>query len=161
MNLKVREEIAVAIGQIPSGMFVLTARTEDRRTALLVSWVQQVCFDPPMICVAIKKGTPIMPLISQSHKFGLCQLPEGERIILRKFTSEVDSSDDPFLGYHMLPQTVTGVPILAHVLAYLECAMVSHVDVDGDHNLFVGRVVAGKFFGGKPEIRLRTNGFRY
>ena len=156
-----RQGIGAAIGRIPSGLFVLTARHEDRRTGMLCSWVQQACFEPPMIVVAVGKGRPIMPLISESRKFGLCQLPKGEKVILRKFAGGIDPSQDPFLGFELVHQTVTGVPILAHALAYLECELTCHMDVEGDHDLFVGLVRAGNFHEGEPHVHLRENGFKY
>ena len=120
-----------------------------------------MCFEPPTVCVAIAKGRPILPLISESQRFGLCQLQAGEKIILRKFASGVDPEDDPLLGLKLVDGTATGVPILTGVLSYLECKVTNHMDVDADHNVFIGRVVAGKYFGGKPEIRVRKNGFKY
>ena len=128
---------------------------------MLGSWVQQVCFEPPMVSVAIAKGRAIMPLISESHEFGLCQLPNDDKLILRKFAGKLDSAEDPFLSFELIHETATRAPILAHVLGYLECRLVCHMDVEGDHDLFVGNVVGGKYFGGEPELRVRDNGFKY
>ncbi len=156
-----RDRVGSVLGRIPSGLFVLTARHEDRRQGMLVSWVQQVCFDPPMVSVAVCKGRSIMPLISESARFGLCQLPEGERIIMRKFAGRNDPHEDPFLGFPMNKDTVTDVPILDRVLGFMECEVACHMDVDGDHDLFVGKVVGGNLWDGEPHIHLRDNGFKY
>ncbi len=156
-----KESIGAALGRIPSGLFVLTARHEDRRGGMLASWVQQVCFEPPMVMVAVSKGRPIMPLISESRMFGLCQIPKGDRVLLRKFAGKLDPSEDPFLGFELLDSSHAGVPILANVLAYLECEVACHMDVEGDHDLFVGRVIRGGYLGGEPHVHLRENGFSY
>lgn len=161
MDDKTRHNVGAAIGRIPSGLFVLTARNEDRRLGMLTSWVQQVSFQPPMISIAVAKGRAIMPLISESRRFGLCQLPRDEKIILRKFAGHLDPSDDPFLGFEMNGDTVTDLPILANVLGFLECEVVCHLDVDGDHDLFVGRARGGQFIAGEPYVHLRKNGFTY
>lgn len=153
--------IAGALGRIPAGLFVLTARTEERRGGILASWVQQVCFQPPMVCVSVAKGRPIMPLISESRQFALCQLPEGDRVLTRKFSSHMDQSEDPFLGFDLVEHTVLHAPVLAGAMAYLECEVACHMDVDGDHDLFVGIVRGGRFNGGKPIIHLREDGTRY
>jgi hypothetical protein len=50
------DDWARALGRIPSGLFILTARFEDQSTGMLASWVQQVSFDPPLVSVAVKKG---------------------------------------------------------------------------------------------------------
>lgn len=153
--------IAAALGRIPSGLFILTARHEDRRSGMLASWVQQVCFQPPMISVAVAKGRPIMPLISESRRFGICQLPDNDKIIMRKFAGGTDQNEDPFLGFELVPDTLGGVPIFAKVLGYLECELTCHMDVEGDHDLFVGVVRNGAYIGGNPHIHLRENGFKY
>lgn len=160
MEEKIRQGIGSALGRIPSGMFILTAGHEERRGGMLCSWVQQLCFEPPMVCVAVAKGRPIMPLISESRLFGLCQLSAEDKVIMRKFAGGYDANEDPFLGFD-LKQTATGLPIFENVLTTMECELASHLDVEGDHDLFVGKVLAGSSRGGQPLVHLRENGFRY
>ena len=161
MDNGMKERIGTALGRIPSGLFILTAKNEHHRTGMLASWVQQVSFEPPMVSVAVAKGRYIMPLISESRHFGLCQLPQGEKVIMRKFASRCSPSEDPFLGFEMINKTVTEVPILANVLSYLECELTCHLDVDGDHDLFIGTIRGGSLFKGEPQVHLRENGFSY
>lgn len=160
MDEKVKQGIGAALGRIPSGMFILTACHEDRRGGMLCSWVQQVCFEPPMVSVAVAKGRPIMPLISESRSFGLCQLSASDKIILRKFAGGTDANEDPFLGFDLI-DTATDIPIFASAMSYFECELASHLDVEGDHDLFVGKILVGKSNGNEPVIHLRENGFRY
>ncbi|MEX0774857.1 MAG: flavin reductase family protein [Phycisphaeraceae bacterium] len=161
MDEKKLAGIAAAMGRIPQGLFVLTARHEDRRTGILVSWVQQVCFSPPMVAVSVAKGRPIMPLISESRAFGLCQLYEGERTIFRKFASGTPDNEDPFLGLELLPDTYAHVPVLAGSMSYMACEVVRHVDADGDHDMFIGAVRTGNYLQGIPHVHLRDSGLRY
>lgn len=156
-----KQRIGAALGRIPSGLFVLTAQHEDRRTGMLASWVQQVCFEPPMVSVAVAKGRAIMPLISESRKFGLCQLQDKEKVILRKFAAGIEQGEDPFLGFELVHDGPVGVPLLAHVVSWVACELTCHMDVEGDHDLFVGTVRAGDFVGGQPHIHLRESGFKY
>ncbi len=159
---QIRAGVGAALGRVPSGLFVLTARHEDRAAGMLASWVQQVCFEPPMVSVAVAKGRVIMPLISESHRFGICQLPVGEKIVVRKFAGGTEAGEDPFLGLEMRHDTLTHVPILANVLSYLECEVKCHVDVEGDHDLFVGTVLNGQVLGdAEPWVHLRKDGFKY
>lgn len=157
----VTEGIGKALGRIPSGLFVLTARFEDRATGMLASWVQQAAFEPPMVSVAVGKGRPIMPLISNSHEFGLCQIPKGDKVLMRKFASRLDPNEDPFLGFEMVDDTVNTSPILAGGLGYLECDLVCHMDFEGDHDIFIGKVKAGGYFEGDPHVHVRESGFSY
>lgn len=161
MDDAVKNAVGGALARIPSGLFVLTAEHEDRRMGTLVSWVQQVCFEPPMVSVAVAKGKAIMPLISESRHFGLCQLSETDKIAYRKFSQETPAGEDPFLGFELSAGRTVRVPILASAMSFLECELACHMDVEGDHDLFVGRAKSGGFRGGTPRVHLRTNGFAY
>jgi flavin reductase (DIM6/NTAB) family NADH-FMN oxidoreductase RutF len=161
MDEALRQTVGAALGAIPSGLFVLTAAHEERRLGTLVSWVQQACFEPPMVCVAIAKGTPIMPIVSESRCFGLCQLAADDRTLTRKFANANDPGDDPFLGVPLVKPVLAKLPILAGARVYLECELSCHMDVEGDHDLFVGAVRAGNYIAGNPHVHLRENGLRY
>lgn len=128
---------------------------------MLASWVQQASFEPPMISLAIAKGRPIMPLISNSHEFGLCQIPKGDKVLMRKFASRIEPTEDPFLGFELVSPTTNKSPILAGALAYMECNLVCHMDYEGDHDIFIGKVVGGNYFNGDPFVHIRENGLKY
>ncbi|MEM7625269.1 MAG: flavin reductase family protein [Planctomycetota bacterium] len=145
--------IAAALGVVPSGVFVLTAEHEDRRAGMLVSWVQRVCASPPMLGVAVAKGKPIMPLLSESRKFALCQLGENDRLLKRKFAQDSEPGDDPFLGFELRKSKLGNVPIMKDALAYFECELSCHMDVEGDHDLFVGLIHAAGRETGRPQVR--------
>ncbi|MEO1236022.1 MAG: flavin reductase family protein [Planctomycetota bacterium] len=153
---EVTPELSSALGRVPSGRFVLTAHHEDRRGGMLVDWVQRVCQAPPMLSVAVEKGKPIMPLISESRRFALCQLGEDDRVMRRKFARDSEPGDDPFLGYDLVPSKLGGVPIIKDALAYFECELACHMDVEGDHDLFVGVVHAAGAQTGQPWLRFDT-----
>jgi len=159
---QMHQTIGAALGRIPGGVFVLTAQHEDRRAGMTVSWVQQACFEPPMVTVAVAKGKPIMPLISESRKFALCQLGEADRLTQRKFASDSEPGDDPFLGYDLRPSVLGNVPIIAQAMAFMECELSCHMDVEGDHDLFVGKIRnAAVREGSTPRVNLRDDGYVY
>ena len=60
---------AQALGRIPSGLFILSAGTGDQATATLVSFVQQVGFEPPVVVVALRKGRFIKTDPSQGRGY--------------------------------------------------------------------------------------------
>ena len=151
--------IGDALGQIPSGVFVVTAAHEDRRTGIIAQWVQQVCAEPAMVSVSIAKGRPIMPLISESRRFALCQLGEDDRLMLRKFSKAEELGEDPFLGHELVHGKLHPLPILSGTAAYFECELACHMDFEGDHDLFVGTIQgAGCAKDIRPMIRLGENG---
>jgi len=160
---KVKQRVGAALKQMPSGLYVLTAHHEERRMGMLASWVQQACFEPPMLTVAIAKGRPIMPLISESRRFAVCQLGDKSRTMMRKFSKEIEPGDDPFLGYDLLPTELPGLPVFRDCIAYLECELAAHMDVEGDHDIFVGAIRGGGTpKAGEPaHVHWRESGFKY
>lgn len=157
-----RQAIGLALGRIPSGLFIVTAAHEDRRLGMVAGWVQQVCFEPAMVSVSIAKGRPIMPLISESRRFALCQIAEDDRLLLRKFSKPDEMGDDPFLGHDLVQGKLHPLPILKGSASYLECELACHMDFEGDHDLFVGNIRGA---GGRPDaqplVHLREDGFAY
>ncbi len=157
-----RKSVARPLGQIPSGLFILTARNADERGGMLASWVQQVCFEPPVISVSVAKGRPVMTLISGSRQFSLCQIPEDDKVLMRRFAKGTEPGQDPFMGLDLVAPTNAAAPILGDALGYLECELIAHLDVEGDHDLFVGRVIGGgALSSAAPHVHIRKDGFKY
>ncbi len=147
-----------AMSQIPSGLFLLTAAYDGARSAVLVEWVQQCATSPPLIMAAVSTGLAVVPLIRDSHGFALCQLSEDDRFLARKFIKAPEPNDDPFDSLPTIPAP-SGAPIVQRALAWLDCEVVRHIDLESDHGLYVGLVRAGGILNdGRPAVRLGHNG---
>src|SRR5690606_5832315 len=117
-----------------------------------VTWAQQCSNEPPMIVVAVRKGQTIDPLIRDSRAFCLCQLARGERYLSRRFSGEQEVGDDPFLSTPSRTAK-SGSPILERAIAYLDCELVRHVDIESEFELFVGLIHDGDLLSdAEPEI---------
>ena len=51
--MKNKKEVGKALGRIPSGLFIVTAKYEDQEDAVLASWVNQSSFEPPEVTIAL------------------------------------------------------------------------------------------------------------
>lgn len=154
-----RKQIGKALGRIPQSLFIMTSFHEDRTRGVMVSWVQQVGFEPPMVMACLSKGRPIIPLLHDSHSFALCQIDPADKLTIKRFGGDV--GDNPFETIDVF-RGATGSPILKKSLAYLDCELVRHFDVDGDHDIYVGLVRGGNVMvEGDPIVRLRADGFTY
>ncbi len=145
--------LSQAIGQIPSGLFILTAAYNGSRSGVLVAWVQQCATQPPLVVAAVSTAMPVVPLIRDSRSFALCQVSAEDRLLARKFDHTAIDLEDPFLS---LPVTLSpnGTPILQRALSWLDCEVIRHIDLDTDYGLYVGRVRDGGMLTcGKPAIR--------
>ena len=159
MEADAQQAAGQALGRIPQGYFIMTSHYEHRVGAAVVSWVQQVGFEPPMVVVSIRKGRPITPLILDSHTFALCQVMPADRPLAKGLAECTD--DLSFDGVEMR-RGQTGSPILLDAQAFLDCKVARHFDIDGDHDLYIGEVVDGGVLqGGDPFIHLRDDGFKY
>ncbi|MCH8344545.1 MAG: flavin reductase [Planctomycetes bacterium] len=76
-------ELARAIGQIPCGLFVLTAAYDGAQSGVLAKWVQQCSAKPPMLMVALANDLPIATLIRDSRNFALSQISADDRFLQR------------------------------------------------------------------------------
>ncbi|MBF0606129.1 MAG: flavin reductase family protein [Candidatus Magnetobacterium sp. LHC-1] len=129
------------------GCYVVTVKGKDAINGMTASWVSQVSFEPKMLMVSIAPERYTNELIRESGYFAVNVLSE-EQIELAKhygFKSGRDADKLANAGYFDAPN---GSPVLNSAMAYIECKTVS-IFKAGDHELFVGEVVAAKML--KPD----------
>jgi flavin reductase (DIM6/NTAB) family NADH-FMN oxidoreductase RutF len=121
----------------------MTACHEARRAGVLVETVQVCGEDPPLLCVTLRKGHWIEPIIRDSHAFAICLLDPTDRLTPRKFVEPGRTREmgDPFdcLACERLQ---TGAPIIRRAIAAFDCLVARHLDIENEYGLFIGTVVA-------------------
>jgi flavin reductase (DIM6/NTAB) family NADH-FMN oxidoreductase RutF len=154
------QALLAALGRVPSGLFVLTVGSGDQATGMLASWVQQCSFDPPQISLAVKPGRYAADLLADGAAFVVNVLPAGANDLLKHFGKGFGPGESAFTGLDVYP-TAEGVPVLRAALAHFDCRVVGRCGA-GDHNLVIGRVVAGRLHGeGAPAVHIRKSGAHY
>lgn len=152
--------VAAILGRVPSGVYVLTLGDEGRETGMLVSWVMQAGFEPPMITVALRHGRQAADCLADGRPFALNVIGEGQKRLLSHFARGPQPGQPAFDGI-AVEHTPRGVPVLLGTVGHLECEAVSHQD-SGDHRVFLARVVDGRLFDDKrPMVHVRHNGLHY
>lgn len=152
--------IALALGRIPSGIFILTAAHAGEQTGMLASWVMQAGFDPPTLSVAVARKRYLAEWLSQGAAFGLSIVGHNDRALLKHFGRGFEQGQNAFEGL-ALEHGPSGTPLLADALATLECRPTGHLDT-GDHRLFVAEILWGRVQEGvEPLVHLRRNGLGY
>lgn len=155
-----RKQLGAALGRIPSGLFILTARRGQTETGLLASWVQQCGFDPPTVSVAIRREREIAAWLTEGASFVLNLLEEDQTDMIAHFGRGFALNQPAFEGLEV-DRAAEGGPVLQDALAYLHCQVSGRCSV-GDHDLFLGRVIAGKVLNdGHPMVHVRRSGFHY
>lgn len=156
-----KQRIGKALGRVPSGVFILTARHDDSQAAMLASWVQQAAFDPPTLCIAIAPSRPIASTIRSSGKLAISIIPDSDKSLMKRYARGVNEGEDPFAGVS-IDQSPNGSPILRDALAWLEGRLIKTCEFGGDHALLIAEVTDGAILrDGAPFMHVRGNGFHY
>jgi flavin reductase (DIM6/NTAB) family NADH-FMN oxidoreductase RutF len=156
----VAKELAAAVGRIPSGLFIVTARQGTAETGFLASWVQQCSFVPFQVSVAVKVGRAVADWLTPGAPFVVNILEEDQTELIAHFGKGFALSEPAFNGLE-IDRATAGAPVLADALAYLDCRVSGRLHA-GDHELFLGEVVAGRVLcEGRPMVHVRKNGSHY
>jgi flavin reductase (DIM6/NTAB) family NADH-FMN oxidoreductase RutF len=155
-----QRQLSAALGRIPSGLFILTARRGEAETGVLTSWVQQCAFDPPHISLVLQRGRPVLAWMTEDSLFTLNILDDTQTDMVAHFGRGF-ALDEPAFNELEVERPLGGAPVLMEALAYLQCQVVQRYPV-GDHELFVARVIGGKMLNdGQPMVHIRKSGFHY
>lgn len=140
-----------ALSMLPSGLFLMTSAFEGKRAGVLVSSVQPCAGDPPLVCVAMRKGHWIEPIIRDSRCFAICMIDANDRLVAKKFGDPGRQKDpvDPFDCFP-LERLSTGAPIVKRAIAALDCEVVRHMDIEADYGLYVGLLRASRVYVSQP-----------
>lgn len=153
--------LAAALGRVPSGLFIVTARRGDAETGMLASWVQQCSFDPPQVTICLRHSRDMNAWLETGAPFTVNILQDdGSTDLIVHFGRGFGLDEPAFEGLEVTRPN-GAPPVLQEALAYLECRVVARHAV-GDHDLFIGRVVGGAMQGeGKPMVHVRKSGLHY
>jgi flavin reductase (DIM6/NTAB) family NADH-FMN oxidoreductase RutF len=156
------DPLGLALGRLPSGLFILTVRLEGRTTGTLASWVQQAGFRPPMVTVALRIDGHIREWVERAGAFVLNQIPAGQKSLVRHFARGFGPDAPAFTGVALRSDVEASGPVLVDALAYLDARVTSAVD-SSDHRVILAEVVAGSVLmpEGEPMLHIRHNGFHY
>jgi flavin reductase (DIM6/NTAB) family NADH-FMN oxidoreductase RutF len=157
----IKQAIGRALGRVPSGLFVLAARENERDVAVLVSWAQQAAFDPPSVSIAVTKGRGGREVIERTKRCALAVIPQDDLSLMKKYARGLKPDEAPFEGLEIIT-TPAGQPVPANALAWLDLSLVSVCDFGADHDLLLATVTAGAVLrDGDAYAHQRKNGFRY
>ena len=131
-------QMAEAFRWIPYGIYVLTTRRGTESRAMIVSWVSQVSYSPPLLMVALRQNRPALPAIQERGAFSLSLLSRDQKSLVEGFkepTSPIQFSD----LFRQASQK--GPPILKGACVSWECRLFFRREV-GDHVLIIGEVLS-------------------
>jgi flavin reductase (DIM6/NTAB) family NADH-FMN oxidoreductase RutF len=133
------------MGHFATGVTVVTTGGAAGTHGLTANAVASLSLDPPLVLVAVDKKAHSWEFLRANRCFAVNILTLEQEAISRRFATPgpKDFDDLP------VRTAETGAPILADCLAYLDCRVVGILP-GGDHEIFVGQIVAGELHDGIP-----------
>ena len=148
---------------MPSGLYVVGSRHEDRRNLMTLNWASQVSSDPKLVAVSVEHGALTYDLILHGRCFTVNLISQEDRAIVRKFVKpvEVDLDAKTMNGFPF-HEARSGAPILDQAVAYLDCSLHENVTV-GSHTLFIAEVIDAAFQQAEdtPVLRMEDTRMNY
>ncbi|MFM7121768.1 MAG: flavin reductase family protein [Gammaproteobacteria bacterium] len=123
------------LGQFCSGVVIATGCLDGVPAGFAAQSFTSLSLDPPLIGLCPAKTSTSWPRLRDSGRFCINILAADQKPICDLFAK---SGIDKFASIDWRPG-VTGSPIIAGVLAYIDCELAAEHDA-GDHTIAVGRV---------------------
>jgi len=140
----------------PSGVCVVSADVEGERVATTIGSLVSLSLDPPLVGISVGHELALHELLRTAGAFAVSILRGGQDALAAHFARGVPPL---FLWDGIaVKDGVTGAPLLADALAWIECRLWQRYDA-GDHSIFVGEVVALEEGEPGPALAYREHGY--
>ncbi|MCM3723240.1 flavin reductase family protein [Solibacillus sp. FSL W7-1472] len=137
-----------AMGKFATGVTVLLTENDGEIHGMTANGFMSVSLSPKLVVISIGEKAKFLEKVSQSKKYTVNILAEDQEHYSRHFAGRPGEA----VEFEILAEQ----PVLKGAIAQLTCEVVSE-HVEGDHTLFIGKVVDLRleekdpllFFGGK------------
>ena len=142
-----------ACSRFATGVAIATVMEDENRAfGLTISSFTSVSLEPPLVLFCLHHQSQLKSHFSQSGTFGINILSANQDDLSARFANRNSHQIHPsdwHPGY-------TGVPVLVGSLATFECKSREKI-VCGDHDIFIGEVVAVSVEDGAPLVRYQSS----
>jgi flavin reductase (DIM6/NTAB) family NADH-FMN oxidoreductase RutF len=143
------EEFRAALGQLASGVVLVTAHDADEGphgedAGMTATAFLSVSLDPPLILVSVREDSRMEDVLTRVPTFAVSVLAADQRTTAARFAMKGRVSDR--LLFADLPHrrgAASGAPLVEGALATVECRTVDRISA-GDHVLFIGHVLEAR-----------------
>ncbi len=141
------EEFRAALRHWASGVSIVTTRGPRGVQGITVASFCSLSLEPPLILICINRAARSHRTIAAQRRFGVSILRDDQQPVSDIAAGRVARGGG--LSRLRTRTAITGAPILADALAWLDCSLVKALP-GGDHTIFVGRVEAAGHADGSP-----------
>lgn len=150
----------IALRKLHYGLYVVGVSADDDMTAFTCAWVTQCSFRPPILTVAVRKGTRGRRLIERGMAFSVNFLDKQGQAMAEYFFEPPEMNGSK-LGTVPFRVGETGMPLIVDSIAQVECQVVNIIDFGGDHDLVIGKVVQAHVESDSPALALSDTSWDY
>jgi 3-hydroxy-9,10-secoandrosta-1,3,5(10)-triene-9,17-dione monooxygenase reductase component len=130
--------LRAALGRFTTGVTIVACRNADGvPMGLTANSFNALSLNPPLVLWSLRRTSSIVEAFVQARHFAVNVLAEDQVELSRHFASA--ATDKFTMG--RWSDGAGGAPVLAGCAAVFECGQASH-QIQGDHLLFIGRVLA-------------------
>jgi flavin reductase (DIM6/NTAB) family NADH-FMN oxidoreductase RutF len=140
------------MGRFATGITVATTRVGAELFGMTANAVTSLSLDPPLVLLCVEKRAQFLAALKESGCYALSILNEEQEAVSRRFAQK---GPKDFSDLHTTT-AVTGSPILGDALGWIDCKVVD-VLPGGDHEIFIGEIVAGDCRDGRPLLYFSGN----
>ncbi|MCH2129429.1 MAG: flavin reductase family protein [Pirellulaceae bacterium] len=133
------------MGQFATGVTVASTAIGEETWGMTANAVTSLSLDPPCVLLAVVKESQSHEKFKQAGCFVLNILSEKQRELSDRFAF---SGPKDFSGINFTTAE-TGAPIIPDSLGWVDCRL-TEVLPGGDHDIFIGEIVAGDISDGPP-----------
>ncbi len=149
--MDISEEVRNVMRKWVTGVAVVTSRVGDLRHGMTVNSMTSISLEPPILSISMINTTRTYDLVKQSGIMALTILSEEQRELSDRFAGHIPEEGDRLAGLETF-EMVTGAPLLAGGLAFMDCRVVFEYPMPFS-TLFLAEVVAaGWQEGGVPLV---------
>ena len=135
------------MGHFATGVTVVTTHFEDRPQGMTANAVASLSLDPPLIIVSVDVKAQMNACLKASGCFAVNILTEEQEEVSVRFARH-GPKDFADIAYRT---ESTGSPVFEQALAFVDCR-VTEILRGGDHDIFIGEIVAGGTRAGRPLV---------
>lgn len=144
------------LGRFATGVAVVTGTGEQGPVGLTVQGFVSVSLEPPLVLFTPARTSRSWPVIEDSGSFCVNLLAADQEDLAELMATR---GADKFVGLEWTTSPVTGSPLLAGGLGYVDCR-IEAVHDGGDHLVVLGRVVDLATARDDPPLLFFRGGYR-
>lgn len=133
------------LGHFATGVTVITTRHGDEMHGMTANAFASLSLNPPLVLVAVDKRAQMHQQLQTARCFAVNILDASQEGLSQRFAKPGPKD----FGDIAWRAGETGSPLFEHSLGWLDCQLHS-VLPGGDHDIFVGQIVAGDHRDGHP-----------